>query len=83
MAQLSNICTNESFTDVIIVGDFNGDHMKGRFYTELANLTNAHGYLISDVDRLPLDSYTYLSDNTPAGSSWIDHMTTFLCILKR
>ena len=63
MAELSSICTNESLTDVIIVGDFNGDPKTGRFYTELANLTNAHGYLLSDVDRLPLDSYTYLSAN--------------------
>ena len=74
MAELSSICTNESFTDVIIVGDFNGDPNKGRFYTELANLINAHGYLVSDVDRLPLDSYTYVSANTSAGSSWIDHV---------
>ena len=47
---------------------------RGRFYAELTILTNAHSYLASDVDRLPLDSYTFTSANTSEGTSWIDHM---------
>ena len=73
MAELSSICTNEIFTDVIIVSNFNSDPNKGRFYTELNNLTNALEYIVSDVDRLPPDSYTYLRANPSAGSSRIDH----------
>ena len=38
MTELSGICTNESFTDVIIVGNFNRDPTKERFYTEHTNL---------------------------------------------
>ena len=46
MAELSSICVNESFTDVIIVGDFNSDPNKGRIYAELTNLTNTHDYFV-------------------------------------
>ena len=51
MGELSSICTNESFTDVLIVSNFNSDANKGQFYAELTNLTNALGYIVSDVDR--------------------------------
>ena len=56
MAENSSICTKESFTDVIIVDDFNSDVNTGRFYEELTNLINARDYFIPDVDRLPPDS---------------------------
>ena len=74
MAELSSIYTIESFTDVITVSDFNSDPNKGRFNTELTNLTNAHAYFVSDVERLPPDCYFHLSANVSAGSSWFDHV---------
>ena len=56
MTELSSICTNESFTDVIIVGNLNGDPSKRRFLTELTILINAHDYFLSDVDKIQPDS---------------------------
>ena len=56
------------------MADFNCDPNKGTFYADLTNLTNSHDYIVSDVDRLPPDSNTYLSANGSAGSSWIYHV---------
>ena len=62
----NNVC------NLCIVGDFNADPHKGRFWNELSLLVNNYN-LKSEVDLMSSDNFTYLSPahNT---TSWLDHL---------
>ena len=76
LAKMLNICETEQFDDLIILGDGNADPNKGRFYRDLANFCSDSSLSIFDVENLPVDSYTYVSQNEACSSSWIDHICT-------
>ncbi len=61
-----------SIHKVIVVGDFNADPTKGRFWPELESFIAESGMFVTDVDLLPFDSYTYLSSFN--STSWLDHV---------
>ena len=74
LAELSNFLNGEDYDEVLIVGDMNCDPQKGRFFREMNDFVISHQLLISDVDQLPLTSYTYISQNSRASTSWLDHI---------
>ena len=76
LAKLENIFETESFDDVCIVGDFNADPNKGRFYRELLKFSFENSLQIFDVEKMPSESYTYVSQNAACSSSWLDHICT-------
>ena len=76
LADLSNIMNDENYSEIIISGDFNCDPTKGRFFCELSDFSSNHGICIYDVVKLPANSFTYISCNTPCSTSWLDHLLT-------
>ena len=74
-AQLHDIALSETVEKVIIVGDFNADPFKGRFWNELKHFVDELNFIIADYNVLPTESFSYLS---PAHSttSWLDHVLT-------
>ena len=74
MSQLSNICSDEVYDDLVIMGDFNCDPTKGRFFKEFSDFAATHSLIMSDIHNLPLSSYTYISPNCTASTSWLDHV---------
>ena len=76
---LANILTNESFDDIIILGDLNCDPSKGRFYDKLNALVKEFALYPLDISELPASSYTYISHNETASTSWLDHILCSRC----
>ena len=72
-SQLANIFTSENFDDICIIGDLNCDPFKGRLFNEFRSLTCHNAMMIAGVDKLPSDTYTYISSNSIASTSWLDH----------
>ena len=61
--------------NIMIIGDWNANvNNIAIFGAELISFCDEHGYIISDVDKLGLESgaFTYLSEY-PGTTSWIDH----------
>ena len=72
LAKLKLVIEEQNVSSFIIVGDFNADPFKGRFWKEL--LLFCQSFSLSVVDKqLPNDTFTYLC---PArnGTSWLDHI---------
>jgi len=76
IAELETIVNEASFSKLIIVGDFNSDPYRGRFYSELLKLINELSLCVRDVESLPTDSYSYISRNNVCSTSWLDHLVT-------
>ena len=75
IAKLSNILDEEIYSSVCIIGDFNADTTK-RFYKEIKDFAEIYELKIADVEFLPLNSFTYVSSNDHASTSWLDHVMT-------
>ena len=74
LADIFNILNSENYKDVCIVGDFNADPSKGRFFMLLSEFMNENNLFLSDVNCLPSDSYTFVSSNQACSCSWLDHV---------
>ena len=74
LAKLDNICESEDFDDICIIGDFNADPTKGRFFRDFSKFCEDNSFLTVDIDFLPSESYTYVSSNDACSSSWLDHI---------
>ena len=74
LADLSDTICSEVYDDIIIVGDFNADPFKGRFYPRLKSMLDDLNLKTNDVISLPATSYTYISPNSVSGTSWLDHV---------
>ena len=74
ISQLSNIMTMENFSDIFIVGDFNCDPRRGRFFEEFKNLSITHSLEMCDILELSCESFTYISSNLSCSTSWLDHI---------
>ena len=72
LAIIESVLDDQTVNNVCILGDFNADPQKGRFWSELLFLINNYN-LIPDINYLSNDSFTYLSPahNT---TSWLDHI---------
>ena len=66
--------SSEHCDETIIAGDFNCDPNKGRFFHELSQFAIEKGLHICDVNKLPADTYTYISETNNCSTSWIDHV---------
>ena len=74
MANISDICENETYDEIFIIGDLNCDPSKGRFFKELKHCTELNSLFISDVAKLPPNTYTYISQSSICSTSWLDHI---------
>ena len=72
LAELKIVIDEENISKFVILGDFNADPSKGRFWKELMEFSHSLSLTVVD-SRLSDDSFTYLcpSKNT---TSWLDHI---------
>ena len=73
LADLSNILRSENFNDVCIAGDFNACPGKGNFSDPLIEFLEENSLCLTDFEKLPSDSYTYISPTSACSCSWLDH----------
>ena len=69
------IIQESAASNIMIIGDWNANvKTNAIFGAELISFCEEHGYIISDVDKLGLESgaFTYLSESHGT-TSWIDH----------
>ena len=59
LANLEGIIQEQNINEVILVGDFNADPNKGRFWNELVAFKETLSLVFVD-EQLPNDSFTYL-----------------------
>ena len=74
MNDLSNICQTYAFDEIIVAGDFNCDPIRGRFFSQATSFMERHSLVMVDLNRLPNDSFTYVSSNAACSTSWLDHI---------
>ena len=72
LASLGNVIKEQNINNVIIVGDFNADPNKGRFWRELSILSESLSLHCLD-SKLPRDTFTYLCP-AKSSTSWLDHI---------
>lgn len=72
LAKINTIITEYGFNDCIFMGDMNC-HIGTRLYHELLEFCNDNQLSIVDVNRLPADSFTYISD-MDGSHRWLDHV---------
>ena len=73
LADLSNISRSLDYDEVLIIGDFNADPNKGRFFRELNLFLSNNSMYANDINSLPNASYAYISPNSICGTSFINH----------
>ena len=61
-------------TSIILMGDYNADPNKGRFWPEIREFVHTNQFKIDDL-QLPYDSFTYLSA-AHNSTSWLDHIVS-------
>ena len=74
LSVVANILINETYDDLMWIGDFNSDPSKGRFFEKLDALVREFSLYAADIANLPASSYTYISKNETAATSWLDHV---------
>ena len=57
---------------ILLFKDFNADPRKGRLWRYLSDFVNDNNFVISDIDHLPFNSFTYLCPSHNS-CSWLDH----------
>ena len=72
LALLESVIKEQNINNCMVMGDFNADPFKGRFWRDLVEFCSSLSLSVCD-SQLPEDSFTYLcpSYNT---SSWLDHI---------
>ena len=75
LGKLSDILQNENYNQTCLIGDFNTDPNKGRFFKHLKAFANQNELLIADIAILPHESFTFLSAAHDT-CSWLDHIVT-------
>ena len=74
LSEISDFICQEEYEHLVILGDFNCDPNKGRFYREFSDFARSHDLIPYDILNLPLDSFTYVSSTSSANTSWLDHV---------
>ena len=72
LARLEIIIKEHSFNNLVLIGDFNADPFKGRFWKELLAFKKSLSLNFLD-ERLPCDTFTYLCPAKDS-TSWLDHI---------
>ena len=72
LAQLESVVREQNFNNLILVGDFNADPFKGRFWKELLTFTQSLSLVFID-EKLPRDTFSYLCPAKDS-TSWLDHI---------
>ena len=72
LARLEVIIKEQHFNNVVLVGDFNADPFKGRFWKELLIFLQSLSLIFVD-GHLPNDTFTYLCPAKDS-TSWLDHI---------
>ena len=74
IGKLEAIVNEYDVNGLIVMGDFNAE--PGReYFNQLKNFCEDYELIVSDVDKLPPDSYTHLN-NASLRRSWLDHCVT-------
>ena len=70
---VESIMLEHDICNVLLIGDFNADPKKGKFWLELQESIIYKYDFVPDINFMPVDSFTYLSaaHNT---TSWLDHV---------
>ena len=63
---------------ILLFGDFNVDPRKGRLWRYLSDFVNENNFVISDIDHLPFNSFTYLSPSIIVVVRWITQYALIL-----
>ena len=71
MGKIASIIDNSDVAGVVVLGDFNAGPTNN-FYCELQQLCSVKNLIISDISRLPNDTYTHVNNGT-LSRSWVDH----------
>ena len=71
---IENHLDSINFDAVYCLGDMNCDPFFGRFWNYLTNFINRNFLSCFDVECLPRDSFTYISDSEAAYVKWLDHI---------
>ena len=79
LADMESILRDLNVNDSILIGDFNADPFKGRFWSFLNTFVNRLNLNITDL-CLPSDTFTYLSPGHNS-TSWLDHVISTRCDL--
>ena len=72
LAHLEIIIREQNFNNLVLVGDFNADPFKGRFWKELLIFKQALSLIFID-EQLPRDTFSYLCPAKDS-TSWLDHI---------
>ena len=75
------IILEQNVNIIIIVGDFNADPFKGRFWNELCSFSHLFSLVFLD-EQLPRDTFTYLCPAKDS-TSWLDHIFCTKVMAKR
>ena len=76
LGALAAILADLEHTCYAICGDWNCDPVKGSLFAEhLKSFAEDNNLILSNINRLPNDSFTYISDASHT-TTWLDH---FLC----
>ena len=73
LSYISDIISDETSDEIIVSGNKNCDPDKGWYFNELRRMATLHSLHWTDIEKLPPFSYIYVSHNTTASTSWIDH----------
>ena len=72
LANLENVIRDQNVNEVLIMGDFNADPNKGRFWDILNDFTNSLSFLNMHF-KFPDHTFSYLCPNKDS-TSWLDHI---------
>ena len=72
LGEIQSLINDIDSSNLILVGDFNSDWNRGRFWPYLAKFIEENSLLVGD-NHLPADTFTYLSPSHNT-TSWIDHV---------
>ena len=81
LAELEVVIREQNVNNVVIVGDFNADPLKGRFWKELCTFSHSFSLVFLD-EQLPRDTFTYLCPAKDS-TSWLDHIFCTKVVAKR
>ena len=81
LAELEVVIREQNVNNVVIVGDFNADPLKGRFWKELCTFSHSFSLVFLD-EQLPRDTFTYLCPAKDS-TSWLDHIFCTKVVAQR
>lgn len=71
LSQVNSIIDSNNIQTAFILGDFNA-HVNELFYKELIDFCDEQRWICADIELLPPDSYTFVSDAHRC-KRWLDH----------